>query len=382
MKNRSDLPRHRDIYSSAHRKSWHVGDDSRLPEGLSEPASSWHREVKRYRLRNRLLMGGFFFLIFTTVMTVVLSDRSSRRLPSPIQPTPYFAELNQQMPEVDLRNARFASTPLNPRMVLLTSELKESNDSPLIGPQKLTPQSIKQVAFELVSAENASQNGQSDKSLGHYEKALELFPDLQGISSLLGLEYLRIGDYARAAEALRKAIGEDETTAALANNLAIACIQIGSLDEAESILLQTRSQNPEYAPAYFNHATLLLKEQRYEEAAKAFHEYLRRNPADIKATHSYAFTLLELKDWDQATPVLQLLANQNPDSAPVFFRLAQALAHRNDIPGAMDALQHGTRLLDPRKSLAWLSEDHFNLLRSEPEFKMLIEELGREPDES
>ena len=54
----------------------------------------------------------------------------------------------------------------------------------------------------------------------------------------------------------------------------------------------------------------------------------------------------------------------------------KSLAHLGDKVKAIEALRRGATLLDPAKALSWLSRTEYDLLRSDPEFQKLVEDLG------
>ena len=354
-------------------KAWEPGDDSRLPP--ANHAFSWTRELGRYRMRSRLITSGFVVLAAVLVLLIAHEQMQPAHEATSHMLSPYDAPEYTQADRV--ATIEEFTPRLAPQLVLFTDELADVKEDPSNEEQRLNIYWVKQAALHLVQAEKASSAKNSDMAMHHYQKALAIFPELEGVHEKTGLQHIRDRDFEQAADAFRHAAVEDEKSHAIANNLAVACIQVDALDEAEKMLTRSLELNPEYLPALFNLATLYLKQKNLESAAETFERYLTMKPTDLKASHRYAHTLLEMEDWEAARKVLSQLADYSPDSAPVFFRLAQALAHTDNMKGAMAALRRGTSLVDARHALSWMSKNEFDPLRSDPEFASLADELSR-----
>jgi superkiller protein 3 len=165
-------------------------------------------------------------------------------------------------------------------------------------------------------------------------------------------------------------------TYGLANNLGVSYLALEDFKKAEVSFLMATQLNPQYALAYFNLATLYLRTGDADKAAGFFEKYLQFKPDDIAAAQTYAMVLVQLKQWDHAAGLLQQIAQFAPDVAPIHFRLAEALSHTTHRDAAIHSLKRAISLVDPRLALAWMSRPEYNLLRNEPEFGQLLNDLS------
>jgi len=246
------------------------------------------------------------------------------------------------------------------------------------GDMPLNTQWIKQAAYQLVQAEKATREERFDDAIDSYQKALLIYPKLQGAHRQLGLAYLRKKDYHNAAPEFEKATEEESMTYGLANNLGVSYLALENYKKAEASLLRATQLNPQYAIAYFNLATLYLRTGDTNKAADFFEKYLQFKPEDIAAAQTYAMVLVQLKRWDQAAGLLQQIVNFAPDVAPLHFRLAESLSHTTQRGAAIDSLKRAVSLVDPRQALAWMSRPEYDLLRNEPTFRRLLNDLSSE----
>jgi Flp pilus assembly protein TadD len=255
------------------------------------------------------------------------------------------------------------------------SELKNIT-LPEKGDMPLNTQWIKQAAYYLIQAEKAAREERFDDAIDSYGKALLIYPKLQGAHRQLGLAYLRKKDYQNAAPEFEKASAEEAMTYGLANNLGVSYLALEDYKKAENSFLMATQLNPQYALAYFNLATLYLRTGDPTKAAGFFEKYLSYKPEDVAAAQTYAMVLVQLKRWDQAAGLLQQIATFAPDVAPIHFRLAEALSHTTHRDAAIESLKRAVSLVDPRQALAWMSRPEYDLLRNEPGFRELLNDLS------
>ncbi len=266
----------------------------------------------------------------------------------------------------------------NPQTQLLQDELGEMAimTIPAKGDMPLDTQWVKQAAYYLVQAEKAVQEDRLDEALEAYSKARLIYPDLKGVQRQVGLIYLRKKDYKAAAAVFEKVTTEEEVTFGLANNLGVSYLALENFKKAEENFMLAVRLNPHYPLAYFNLATLFTRTGDLAKAADYFEKYLRLKNDDVSAAQTYAMILIQLKRWDRAIDLLTQISAVAPDVAPIHFRLAEALSHTERNDQAMQSLKRATALVDPRKALSWMSRPEFNLLRNDPGFQQLLNELG------
>jgi tetratricopeptide (TPR) repeat protein len=244
-------------------------------------------------------------------------------------------------------------------------------------PADLTVDWVKQAVYHLIEAEKAAVDNHFDIALQEYEQARKIFPGLKGISRSQGLIYLAQRNYAAAAQSFVQALREEPPSFGLVNNLGIAFIGLTNLPQAEACLIEAIKMDSNYALAYYNLAMIRQKQGDAPRAADYLSIYTRMQPDNLSARQNYAMLLLNLGQWEKAALVLDALGDVTPQSSVVQFRLAQALSHvAGKREQALSTLEHAVALVDARKALAWLARPDFDLLRNEPRFIKLSEQLS------
>ncbi len=360
-------PTSQDIYGTNRKKpeADSLSDQDRF-DLLQKP---W-LDARRRQRRSTIMLTIIVLVIMALVATVVVQQYYLAKRPTgkwSAKPVPERTALSSSFDIVT-----------DTQTQLMMDELSELKNIvvPEQGDMPFNTQWIKQAAYQLIRAEKATREELFDEAIAAYRKALLIYPKLQGVHRQLGLAYLRKKDYQNAAPEFEKASAEEAMTYGLANNLGVSYLALEDYKKAEASFLMATQLNPQYALAYFNLATLYLRTGDPAKAATFFEKYLSYKPEDIAAAQTYAMVLVQLKQWDQAARLLQQIANFAPDVAPIQFRLAEALSHTPHRDIAMEALKRAVSLVDPRQALAWMSRPEFDLLRSEPGFREILNELS------
>ena len=356
-----------DIYGTNRKKAEvdPLSDQDRF-DLLQKP---WVDARRRHR-RATIVLTLVVFIILALIATVVIQQFLLKK-----QPTGKWT--STPVPEKTIMSSSFNVT-TDTQTQFMMDELAELKNItlPEKGDMPLNTQWIKQAAYHLIQAEKATREERFDDAIDSYKKALLIYPKLQGAHRQLGLAYLRKKDYQNAAPEFEKATAEESMTYGLANNLGVSYLALEDYKKAEASFLMATQLNPQYALAYFNLATLYLRTGDPSKAATFFEKYLSFKPEDVAAAQTYAMVLVQLKRWDQAAGLLQQIANIAPDVAPIHFRLAEALSHTTHRDAAIESLKRAVSLVDPRQALAWMSRPEYDLLRNEPGFRNLLNDLS------
>ena len=112
-----------------------------------------------------------------------------------------------------------------------------------------------------------------------FQKALELNPNDKETLNAIGVIYLlKLEDYARAVEFLRKALKQDKNYSEAWNNLGVAYEKMGKYQEAieayKTALQNTFYRNPE--KAFNNLGRVYYRNRRYDDAIDAYKEAAKR----------------------------------------------------------------------------------------------------------
>lgn len=108
--------------------------------------------------------------------------------------------------------------------------------------------------------------GQFDRAVVQYRKALALKPDFLSARNRLGITLNKLGRHAEASEQFRQAIAGHAELAYLHNNLGFSLYLEGKYVEALAALDEALALNTEFARAHMNRAVVLARLERFDEA--------------------------------------------------------------------------------------------------------------------
>jgi tetratricopeptide (TPR) repeat protein len=237
---------------------------------------------------------------------------------------------------------------------------------------------------------------------GEYKEAIRVFepllkgqpassPETQRLTLLLGMSYYGLGEYAAAAPYLKAASDQDPQNLTLLLTLAHSCLLskqfpcvldayhrivaqnaesaeadmlVGeALDEmkdpvgAQRELRAAIAANPKEPNVHFGLGYLLWTKEQYPEAAEQFRAELDNNPRQLQAMLYLADSYIQLSRIDEARPLLERLAQENPGSA---------MAHRDLGIVDAEAGQNDDALREFQKAIALKPADpntHWRLAR-------------------
>jgi tetratricopeptide (TPR) repeat protein len=129
----------------------------------------------------------------------------------------------------------------------------------------------------------AYHNGQYEKALDLFKKALELDAEMTEAYNNLGLTYTEINEEDKATEAFKKAIQLSPELAAAYNNLGYVFYRLGSYEEAIEMYNEAIGRSKDSSSAYTNLGNAYYKLDRNEEAIEAWKKALSLDPANEKA---------------------------------------------------------------------------------------------------
>ena len=116
---------------------------------------------------------------------------------------------------------------------------------------------IKEIHFHLGSC--FAVLGNSELSLKHYKKALDLEPDSEVIHSAVGLAYIKMRDIPKAITHFEKVVELNENNLMAVNSLALCYQEVGELDKAERYLRVIAQKDSQSVSARQNLENFLRK---------------------------------------------------------------------------------------------------------------------------
>ncbi|MFA4947052.1 MAG: tetratricopeptide repeat protein [Candidatus Krumholzibacteriia bacterium] len=129
----------------------------------------------------------------------------------------------------------------------------------------------------------AYHNGQYEKALGLFGKAIDLDPAMTETYNNLGLTYTEINEEEKATEAFKKAISLNPELAAAYNNLGYVFYRLGSYQEAIEMYNEAIGRSNDSSSAYTNLGNAYYKLEKIEDAIEAWKKALALDPANEKA---------------------------------------------------------------------------------------------------
>jgi len=347
-----------DIYQG----STHDFEQDFTPQVAKELIETRQRDLRRSRIVS-LFFGSLVIVLSVVLIAVVIRDFLSERKPSQKirnQETPYIPRY---------------SLPSDALWVMdyqLVAAQAEKDEAP--GPKPVSTKWVKSAAYHIIMGQQALAVNEPKQALEHFQKVVEIYPDIEGLHRAVGLLYLQSEKYALAAQHLEKALQEEESFDVI-NNLGTAYIGTEQYDQAEKYLLRALALQPESPGCHKNIAVLYRKMKLDDKAVAHFEKYLDLQPGDLNTMQTYALYLTKLGRWKDAANFLTKLTQEVTDVAPIYFLLAQVQVQNGQQDKAIEALKRGGQLIDPELALAWMSRDEFNSVRGAGEFKNLVDRL-------
>lgn len=272
-----------------------------------------------------------------------------------------------------------AGLPMDPTGRLVLDEFDDAETAePLptdpVPAAELTPERIRQAAVSLRRAQRAEDEGDWAAALDEYQRVGRQFPDSLRIQELIGLTLLRLRDFERAAEVFGRLAEARPASAGVWNNLGVARMSLKQLSEAESAFERALEADPSHRRARRNLAVLRFRQGDMPRASATLAEILRADPNDEEAALMLAVSLARQNRWTEAAAVLDDISLRSP-SAPVWFYLAEARSKTGQNAAAISAIDRAVAMVDRHVARQWLDRPELESLRSEPEFRALVDRL-------
>ncbi|MGE0882674.1 MAG: tetratricopeptide repeat protein [Blastocatellales bacterium] len=236
----------------------------------------------------------------------------------------------------------------------------------------------------------AAANGNQITAIGHYRKALELFPEYGAAHYSLGLalrnqgktteaqehlalsqqlklsrptledplimaiaemnagasKYLKRGSLLESSGQIAESIVEHERALEINPWLVQAHInlislygRIGQVEKAERAYRAAIGINPDLADSYYNYGVLVFGQDRFKEAAQAFQKCLQLNPYYAEAHHNYAVIIEREGKLDEAAMHYRKAIENKPGYRSAHFHLGRILVNQNKMSEAIEQFQ-------------------------------------------
>lgn len=171
-----------------------------------------------------------------------------------------------------------------------------------------------------------------------------------GTWSNLGVAEEKLGHYAEAERAYRKAVELNPAMPETWKNLALVLLKSNRAQEAEDALRQALKQKPDFALAWLNLSELLYKRGDKAGAGEALEKATSANPSFAAAWHALGVLRRETGDIAGAVAALEKASQLDPSRGETWAYLGEMQLRSGHADEALKALQEAEKI-DPKSEL-------------------------------
>ena len=179
------------------------------------------------------------------------------------------------------------------------------------------------------------QSGELEAAFKVYSKIIELAPDYPEALNLHGAVSGQLGRKWEAITSLQLAAKLAPRNAVYQQNLGLALMNAGKLEEAEQPLRTAVFLAPELPQAHANLGNLYKQQKKFAEAASCYERALKLAPQDYKSWNNLGNTRRELKDLPGAEDCLRRSLAIKPGFIEALSNLGIVLAETDRLPEAL-----------------------------------------------
>ena len=185
----------RDIYQG----SSHDLEKDFTPQVVQEQLEMRQRELRQSRVAS-LFFGSLAVALSVTLIVIVIRDFMSTHKPSTqtrIAEKPYAP--GYSLPEESFWVMDYQQG---------ASQTESGTNNP--DPNPLSSSGVKTAAYHIIMGQQAMSINATDQALEHFQKVIEIYPDIKGLYLALGMIHLKREEYAVAAQQLEEAEHEEK----------------------------------------------------------------------------------------------------------------------------------------------------------------------------
>jgi predicted O-linked N-acetylglucosamine transferase (SPINDLY family) len=174
-----------------------------------------------------------------------------------------------------------------------------------------------------------------NEAVGHFQKAIELKPELADSYYNMGNAYKDKKQFDDAIACYQKALQRNHQIIEAHNNLGVAYQEKGQLDEAIVSYHNAIQMKGDYAEAYFNLGNAFHKNKQYDQAIKSYHSALMINPTFSEAYNNLGLVLKEQGSLKEAICNFRKALQITPNFAMAFYNLGTILYMQKELAEAI-----------------------------------------------
>ncbi|HEV3272925.1 MAG TPA: tetratricopeptide repeat protein [Candidatus Methylacidiphilales bacterium] len=187
-------------------------------------------------------------------------------------------------------------------------------------------------------------DGDVDKAMGHFQKAIEVRPNDAEAHYNLGVALVQKGRVDDAIAEYQKAIGINRNYAEAHNNLGIVLAQKGRVDEAIAEYQKSLAIKPDNAPAGYNLGNAFAQKERMDDAIAAYQKAIEINPNFADAYNNLGTAFMQTARMEQGIEEYQKALKINPDFPLAHDNLGRAFFKMGRLDEAIAEFQEALRL--------------------------------------
>ncbi|MFC2172501.1 tetratricopeptide repeat protein [Acidobacteriota bacterium] len=201
--------------------------------------------------------------------------------------------------------------------------------------------------------------GQCARASLEFRTSMKIDDGNSVVHNVYGLAQFCLGNYDIAISSYKKAIDLNPFYTDVHNNLGIAYMEVGSLEEAlvefNRVLTDTHYQTPEVA--YFNKGLVYHKQNQFVKATNEFRKAVELKPSMTGWRIQLAQTLEKLERYEEAALECNRALKFQPNNAKANFLLCRLLYQRLNKPQKAKIYCCQTKDLVPGTKMGSVAED-------------------------
>jgi len=183
-----------------------------------------------------------------------------------------------------------------------------------------------------------------DAAVNSFTSAISYMPNFHGAHYNLGISLKKLGKLDAAAKSYRAVIALKPDHAEAHNNLGTVLKSLGQLDSAVKSYNQALIIKKNYAEAYNNLGSVLKDLGHLDEAIKNFKKAITNNQNFPQAYYNYGSTLLDLGRMDSAIKIFEKAITLNPNYAEVHNNLGVSFKELGQLDVAVKCYEKAIKI--------------------------------------
>jgi protein O-mannosyl-transferase len=188
------------------------------------------------------------------------------------------------------------------------------------------------------------QNGDMDKAIDTYKKALKLNIGSKEVYFNLGVLYFHKNMDELALEHYNKALELKPDYADALNGRGSLYARQGKNDLALADFDKLKNISPDYQIVYKNRAAAFFKEGKWDQAIKEYKDYLQIQKNDAEAYYNLAVVYANKGSQDEAIKAYEEAIKINPRYLQAYINAGSALANQKQFPKALEYLNSAFKI--------------------------------------